>query len=94
MLTMSGDQAMQSWCVLIQYDGKRPLVFGTVFARHGAPLHEREALAYAAIERVLPCAPPPRIVSYQPGMLVFVPPEDGGVDSERGSAASNGEAKS
>ncbi|WGD31313.1 hypothetical protein AncyloWKF20_05665 [Ancylobacter sp. WKF20] len=72
---MTGDNEagapMRHWCALIQFPDKKPLIYGTVFARHGAPEHEVEQALRASITQHLPDGW--TLKSMLPGAIFFVP---------------------
>lgn len=59
----------RAWVIVCRFPGKAEFWFGTVFVRHGAPLHELDAAANEAIDEVFPFRP--TIINYIPGQLVL-----------------------
>lgn len=65
------ERGIRQWCAVIQYDGKKPILFGTTHVSHTAPMHEVEAALASDISRHLPDGWTLR--DMRPGAIFFQP---------------------
>lgn len=73
MRAPDGTTPMRRWCALICYPSKKPVMYGTLFARPDAPLEEIRAAMISDILERLPEGF--EIVNLLPGAIWFQPEE-------------------
>lgn len=64
------------WCAVIQYPGKRPVIYGSTMVEANAPTHYVEQLLRESISRHLPDGW--KIVNMVPGALWFAEEAENG----------------